>query len=80
MAKAKEAAQRLLDRGGRTLSKLPHILHILPPDQSDQSSNTATSPVNPKTDVKESDKVINEDELVRQPNESEEEFLIRNCR
>jgi hypothetical protein len=105
--KARAALQRLRDRGGRTLSKLPHMLHILPSDTSatggdidgdsvrDGSSSSSSSSSNSVNDsssrsnrIDDNKEGDNEDdekdedgvELTRLPDESEEAFLVRNCR
>lgn len=84
LVKAKEAAARLCARGGRTLNKLPHILHILPVDQASaaQGSGHTDKSSSDSSGKDEGTSCVTEEGggLTRRAEESEEEFLIRNCR
>lgn len=85
LAKAREAARQLQSRGGRTLSKLPHILHILPPTSVAQAQDdNSCGSIGLVSDIGSCDSGNNlgkeDEELIRRPEESEEAFLIRNCR
>lgn len=78
IARAREAARLLLLRGGRTVSKLPHLLQLLTPEEEERSGGDEKSEY--KSGACDEKKKCEVEGLNRRPDESEESFLIRNCR
>ena len=79
IANARELASRLRKRGGRTLGKIPHIFQLL--DNDSCPTNIAEEHTS-TVDLEEKDGIESRGVIAdsRRESESEDEFLIRNCR